>query len=151
MARNQRQNKILEIISDKDIETQTDLVTQLKKLKYNITQATVSRDIKELGLIKTLSNESGKYKYTFVESDKNSNMNGKFSTIFKDSIIKVQPAQNLVVIKTLKGMAEAVTNYIDQLHLENSLGTVSGNDTVMITCKDNDCALLTYEQIMNML
>ena len=148
MARNDRQNKILELISSKDIDTQSGLVSELKKQKFNVTQATVSRDIKDLGLIKTLSKDGNKYKYTYVDSDSNTGVSSKFGDIYKESIVKVQPVKNLVLIKTIKGMASAVANYVDRLGLENSMGTVNGTDTVMVICQDDDFALLTYEEVV---
>ena len=111
MARSSRQSKILEIISAKEIETQDELVAELRKLNYDITQATISRDIKELGLIKILS-DSKKYKYAYVDSSEQQ-VSNKYLGIFKESIISVKAVKNLVVIKTLKGVSSAVSNCIE--------------------------------------
>ncbi|MDD4815800.1 MAG: arginine repressor [Clostridia bacterium] len=146
MARSSRQSKILELISTKEIETQDELVTQLKNANYDITQATISRDIKELGLIKILSNESGKYKYAIVENGDQA-VSSKYISVFKEAVISIKQAQNLCVIKTMKGMASAICGVIDKLNLENVLGAVCGDDTVMIILPNNNQA----EEISNTL
>jgi|AntRauTorcE11897_2_1112592.scaffolds.fasta_scaffold00001_124 transcriptional regulator of arginine metabolism len=150
MARTARQSKILELISAKVIETQDELVSQLRQLNYDVTQATVSRDIKELGLIKILT-DSKKYKYAFVDSSTTHQISEKFAGIFKEGIISIKPAKNLVVVKTLKGMANAISSFIDKMNMEYSLGCVYGDDTVMIICQDDDNALLTYEKLSTVL
>ena len=131
MARSSRQSKILELISTKEIETQDDLVNHLKNDNYDITQATISRDIKELGLIKILSNESGKYKYAIVDNGDQA-VSNKYISVFKEAVISIKQAKNLCVIKTIKGMASAICGVIDKLNLENVLGAVCGDDTVMV-------------------
>ena len=131
MARSVRQSKILELISTREIETQDELVALLREAKFDITQATISRDIKELGLIKILSAESGKYKYSIVESGEQA-VSNKYISIFKEAVISIRPAQNLVVLKTIKSMAGAICGLIDKLNLDSVLGSVAGDDTVMI-------------------
>lgn len=131
MARSVRQSKILELISTREIETQDELVALLREAKFDITQATISRDIKELGLIKILSAESGKYKYSIVESGEQA-VSNKYISIFKEAVISIRPAQNLVVLKTIKSMAGAICGLIDKLNLDGVLGSVAGDDTVMI-------------------
>ena len=145
MARGTRQSKILEIISSKEIETQDDLVTELRNLGFDITQATISRDIKELGLIKVLT-DSKKYKYALVDS-KDQQISDKFSSMLKQGVISVKLAQNLVVIKTVKGFAAAISTFMDKIGLEYSMGCVYGDDTVMVITLSNQEALLTYEQV----
>ena len=108
MARSARQSKILEIIQMKEIETQDELVSELRALNFDITQATISRDIKELGVIKILS-DSKKYKYAYVDSSEQQ-VSNKYLGIFKESIISVKAVKNLVVIKTLKGNKKRVWN-----------------------------------------
>ena len=149
MARSNRQSKILEIISAQEIENQNDLVTALRALDYDVTQATISRDIKELGLIKILT-DNKRYKYALVDSA-DQQISDKFAGIFKESIISIKPAKNLVVVKTLRGVASAISAFIDKMNLEYSLGCVYGEDTVMIICPENDEALLTYEKLSTML
>ncbi|MDD3397419.1 MAG: arginine repressor [Clostridia bacterium] len=146
MARSSRQSKILELISTKEIETQDELVNELKNLSFEITQATISRDIKELRLIKILCSESGKYKYAVVENE-NQAVSNKYIFVFKEAVISIKKAQNLCVLKTIKGMASAVCGIIDKLNLENVLGAVSGDDTVMIILPDELYALNTTETL----
>lgn len=146
MARSSRQSKILEIISTKEIETQDELVNELKNLNFDITQATISRDIKELRLIKILSSETGKYKYAVVENE-NQAVSNKYILVFKEAVISIKNAQNLCVLKTIKGMASAVCGIIDKLNLENVMGSVCGDDTVMIILPDDFYALNTTETL----
>ena len=131
MARSVRQSKILELISTREIETQDELVALLREAMFDITQATISRDIKELGLIKILSADSGKYKYAIVENGEQA-VSNKYISIFKEAVISIRPAQNLVVLKTIKTMAGAICGLIDKLNLDGVLGAVAGDDTVMI-------------------
>jgi transcriptional regulator of arginine metabolism len=148
MARSARQSKILEIIQAKEIETQDDLVRELRALNYDITQATISRDIKELGLIKIMS-DSKKYKYAYVDSSEQQ-VSSKYMGIYKEAIISVKTAQNLVVIKTLKGVSNAVSGFIDKLNLKSVLGTTYGDETVMVICPDNDDASEICDKLLEM-
>lgn len=130
MARSARQSKILEIISTKEIETQDELARELKNANFEITQATISRDIKELGLTKILSS-TGKYKYCFVGGEEQI-ISNKYISIFKEAVISVKSALNIVVIKTIKGLGPSVCNFVDKLNLSDLMGAVSGDDTVML-------------------
>ena len=107
MARSARQSKILELISTKEIETQDELVAALRAANFDITQATISRDIKELGLIKILSAETGKYKYSIVDNGEQA-VSNKYINVFKEAVISIKTAQNLSVIKTIKGIGYRV-------------------------------------------
>ena len=140
MARSVRQSKILELISTREIETQDELVSCLRAANFDITQATISRDIKELGLIKILSAESGKYKYAIVESGDQA-VSNKYISIFKECVISIKQAQNLVVLKTIKCMANSICSFVDKLNLDNILGAVCGDDTVMIILPNNLLAM----------
>lgn len=134
-----RQAAILDLISENAIETQEELLNRLKEKGYNVTQATVSRDIKELRLLKTLSND-GKYRYTSYSksiSDANQNING----FINRSVISVKAAHNMVVIKTLAGMANAICASIDSVDFKGVLGTIAGDDTIFIVCADNEKAV----------
>ena len=135
MARSSRQSKILEIIKAKEIETQDDLVRELRALNFDITQATISRDIKELGLIKIMTDDK-RYKYAYVDSSEQQ-VSGKYMGIYKEAIISIKSAQNLVVIKTLKGVANAISSFVDKLNMKNVLGTTYGDETVMVICSDS--------------
>ena len=137
MARNSRQSKILELISLQEIETQEELVSALKDANFDVTQATVSRDIKELGLIKILT-DSKKYKYAVVSSNVQA-LSNKCLNIFKECVISVKSAMNLTIVKVIKGTAGMVSGLIDQLSLSQVLGCTYGDDTVMvITCDQDD-------------
>ncbi len=130
MARSARQSKILELISTKEIETQDELARELKNAGFDITQATISRDIKELGLTKILSS-TGKYKYCFVGSEEQV-ISNKYITIFKEAVISVKSAMNIAVVKTMKGMASGVCGFVDKLNLNELMGACYGDDTVML-------------------
>ncbi len=149
MARSSRQSKILELISTKEIETQEELAKELKNANFEITQATISRDIKELGLTKILSS-SGKYKYAILGGEQQV-VSNKYINIFKESVISVKPALNLAVVKTIKGMAAGVCSFIDKLNLNELLGATCGDDTVMLifpsTTLANE-AVVTLQDIM---
>ena len=150
MARSVRQSKILELISTREIETQDELVALLREAKFDITQATISRDIKELGLIKILSAESGKYKYSIVESGEQA-VSNKYISIFKEAVISINTAQNLVVLKTIKGMAGAICSFVDKLNLDSVMGAVAGDDTVMIIFPTNNHAEASAKSINKMI
>lgn len=146
MARSLRQNKILEIISKYEIETQDELVQSLRNLDFDVTQATVSRDIKELGLIKILS-ENKKYKYAYVETSEQT-LSNKLMNLYKQMVIGVKTAQNLVVVKTLKGFASAVSQNIDKMNFEKIMGLVYGDDTVMCITENNQEALDVCDKLL---
>ncbi len=129
-----RQNKILDIISTYDVETQDKLVEQLKKSGYQATQATVSRDIKELQLIKTLTPD-GHYKYT---SNTNSEQlpSERFVTIFRETIKAVESSGNIIVVKTLSGCANAAGEAIDTMNMNHVVGSVAGDNTLLMVIDD---------------
>lgn len=129
-----RHKKILEIIETKEIETQEELSDELKKQGLNVTQATVSRDIKELRLIKTLT-RGGKYKYTILNGQDNI-LSDRLVKIFKNSIISIDYAGNILVMKTLTGSAQAAAAAIDAAGLEEVVGTIAGDDTIFLLIRD---------------
>lgn len=144
MSRASRQSKILSIISAKDIETQDELVASLQKSGYTVTQATISRDIKELGLIKTLT-PSGKYKYV-TKQKVDSNLSGKLLNIVRETIISVVTANNLCIVKTLTDNASAVSGAIEQLGLDEVVGIVADRSTILIVCNSaKDAGSLSQE------
>ena len=149
MARSLRQNKILEIIAKNEIETQDELVQSLRNLNFDVTQATVSRDIKELGLIKILS-DSKKYKYAYVETSEQQ-ISNKIVGIYKEVVISIKIAQNIVVLNTLKGFAGGISSYIDKMNIEKLIGTVYGDDTVMCITENNTDAEGVYEKLINLI
>ncbi len=149
MARNSRQAKILELISNKEIETQEELVNELKNAGYDVTQATISRDIKELALIK-ITAESGKYKYATISSGTTA-VSSKVSGLFKQCVLSIKKAMNLVVVKTHKGTAEMVASYFDQMAISEVMGITYGNDTVMLISGDIEDAYVVQNKLLDMI
>lgn len=130
-----RQETLLQIISTMDVETQDELVSILRKKGYDVTQATISRDIKELRLIKTLG-ENGSYKYAQPETSDNKSLSAMMR-IFADSVLSIEGSGNLVVIKTLSGSANAAAEAIDSLKWPEVLGTLAGDNTIFLALKDS--------------
>lgn len=149
MARNSRQSKILELISTQEIETQEELVSALRDANFDVTQATISRDIKELGLIKILT-DSKKYKYTVVSSSVSA-LSNKCLNIFKECVISVKSAMNLTIVKVIKGTAGMVSGLIDQLSLSQILGCTYGDDTVMVITQSEDDSEIVKEKLSSLL
>ena len=129
MARSSRQSKILEIISSKEVETQEELAYELKKANFQTTQATISRDIKELGLTKILSS-SGGYKYAII--GESANVPSSFLALFKECVISIKSLNNFILIKTVKGFASSVCSMVDRFNIKDLQGAVYGDDTVML-------------------
>ncbi len=146
----QRQAKILELIEHNEIETQEELSMRLRDLGYDTTQATVSRDIKELRLIKILS-PSGKYRYATSTQEAENSFVSRLQNIFRECVTGVDAAQNIVVIKTLPALASAAAMAIDAMRVPKVIGTISGDDTVFIVMRDNESALDFCEDTKNML
>ncbi|KAB3537393.1 arginine repressor [Alkaliphilus pronyensis] len=130
-----RHAKILEIIDNKEIETQEELSEELRKIGLNVTQATVSRDIKELRLIKVLS-KTGKYKYATLKSQ-DSVLSDRLIRLFKDSILSIEHSGNLLVLKTIPAAAQAAASAIDAAGFEGVVGTVAGDDTIFVLIREN--------------
>ncbi len=138
-----RQAKILELISANEIETQEELQAMLLESGFDVTQATISRDIKELRLVKDLSSK-GKYYYSTGKRN-TENINRRAGGIFNESIIKIDYAMNIVVIKCFAGMANAVCAAIDTMSIDNVLGSIAGDDTIFILCSNENAAMnFTY-------
>lgn len=129
-----RHAMILELIEKNEIETQDELAKHLKQHNFNVTQATVSRDIKELRLIKALS-EDGVYKYATVDKTE-AGLQDRFNAIFSQSVVSVTSAGNLVVIKTIPGTASAAGEAVDSLKWQEIAGTIAGDNTVFVAVKD---------------
>ncbi|WP_099204197.1 arginine repressor [Scatolibacter rhodanostii] len=144
-----RHAKILEIIKEMDVDTQEELLKYLRDAGFDITQATVSRDIKELRLVKTLS-RSGKYRYS-TGNESVGDISSKFYTLFADSVNSVESAQNMVVIKTLTGMAQAVCAAMDSMPWQNFIGTLAGDDTIFVVCRNESAALETQEEFRKLI
>lgn len=129
-----RHTKILDLIENYEIETQEELAHRLKECGFNVTQATVSRDIKELRLIKVLTKE-GRYKYATIKHQE-SGISDRFVKLFRDSVTSIDSASNMVVIKTLPGAANAAAAALDTLSLKEVVGTLAGDDTIFILVRD---------------
>lgn len=136
MARTGRQLKLIEIINHYEIETQEALADALRKEGFLVTQATVSRDIKDLGLIKVMTaNKTYKYAQPASVEQKNS---GKMLNLFRDSVISIDFAGNLIVIKTIAGGANTAAGLIDKLNFTEVIGCVAGDDTILVVIKQAD-------------
>ena len=145
-----RQIKILEIVKNKNIETQNQLIDELHKAGFSSTQATISRDIKELRLVKELTVD-GAYKYVYSSGASENNHSERLRTIFHESVINVDYAQNIIVLKTLPGLAPAACSAIDAMNFEGKVGSLAGDDTAMIIMRDNDSAVKISEEISSFL
>ncbi|MEZ0536075.1 arginine repressor [Caldicellulosiruptoraceae bacterium PP1] len=140
-----RQQRILDIIQNNEIETQEELVEILKNLGYDVTQATISRDIKELRLTKVLT-ETGKYKYAVLGTKEN-NITEKLIKVFSEAIINVDTADNLVIIKTIMGAAQSAAAAVDSLDWPEVVGTIAGDDTIFIATKSIEYAEKIVDRI----
>lgn len=142
--KNSRHKKILEIIRSQNVETQEELMQKLCESGYSVTQATVSRDINTLRLVK-IPDGSGGYKYS--ETGLKSSANTlKYFAMFTENVTSVSRGQNIVCLKCLTGMAQAVCASFDSINKENIVGTIAGEDTIFILCKtDKDAEALTDE------
>lgn len=139
MMKARRHEKILELIGDHAIDTQDELLTLLGESGFPVTQATISRDIKELRLVKTLTPD-GRYRYAVQAAPEKSEMSGKFLTIFSESVREIESAGNLVVIKCYTGMANAVCAALDSLNWTGVVGTIAGDDTIFLAVRDDHTA-----------
>ncbi|MFU0791515.1 transcriptional regulator AhrC/ArgR [Virgibacillus proomii] len=149
MSKIQRHIKIRELITENEIETQDELVDRLKKLGYNVTQATISRDIKELHLIK-VATPKGSYKYS-LPADQRFNPLDKLKRLVMDAFVKIDHASHFIVLKTLPGNAQAVGALIDQLDWQEIMGTICGDDTCLIICKTEADTLTIKDRFIEML
>jgi transcriptional regulator of arginine metabolism len=140
-----RHNKILEIITDYDIDTQDELIRRLKLSGFDVTQATVSRDIRDLKLVK-ISTAEHKYKYALSPRD-DIHISAKYRNIIKETIIKVDFANNFVVLRTYSGMAQAAAAAVDGMGWSEIVGTIAGDDTIFVLMRDNTAAIEFSEKL----
>jgi transcriptional regulator of arginine metabolism len=147
--KSQRQIKIRDLITHQVIETQEDLVEQLRNGGFNVTQATVSRDIKELHLIKVPSND-GKYKYS-MPSDQKFNPLHKLKRSLSDNFVHMDSADNLVVMKCLPGTANAIGALIDNMEWNELIGTICGDDTILMIFKSSKDSQIIVTKIYEMM
>ena len=143
--KNARQQKILELIEKYDIDTQETLIERLSEVGIEVTQTTISRDIKQLKLVKGMTGK-GTYKYVFpaVKKDNNAPV---LNSALTDSVIKIEAAKNIVVVKTYPGMANALAVCVDSLEQSNIVGSVAGDDTILLVIKDDETAKHVEEKL----
>lgn len=146
----QRQSKILQLIEQHDIETQMELTEHLIRAGFETTQATVSRDIKELHLVKTAS-KSGRNKYAAATGQAETGFSGRLRTIFREGVLSYDYAQNIVVIKTMPGLASAACSALDGMHLADVVGTIAGDDTGFLVLRTTESAHAFCDDLKKML
>ena len=145
-----RQSKILEIISQENIETQEQLLAKLQERGITSTQATISRDIKQLHLIKEPVGQ-GVYKYAVSGNRTKLNVAEKLRTIFRECIISIDSAGNIVVIKTMPGLANGACSALDNMEMNDIVGSLAGDDTALLIMRDTESARSFCEEIHEML
>ena len=146
----QRQSKILVLIEKEQIDTQEDLSRRLKEWGFSTTQATISRDIKELRLVKVMTPD-GTYKYASAASENEAGMMGRIRNIFKESVVAINSAQNSVVIKTLPGLDSAAGYAVDALRQPDIVGSIAGDDTVFVVMSSTEKAETFREEARSLL
>lgn len=147
--KSKRHNKILEIINNSDIETQEELAEALKLSGYDVTQATVSRDIKLLKLVK-MQDENGKYKY-IAPTKEERDINDKLYSILKNAAVSVEQVDKFVVVKTLTGAASAAAEAIDSLYTSDVAGTIAGDNTIFVLVRTDEKALELIAKVRKMI
>ena len=148
--KNSRQNMILEIISQENIETQKQLLNRLQERGITSTQATISRDIKQMHLIKEPVGQ-GVYKYAVSGNRTKLNFAEKLRTIFRESITSIDYAKNIVVLKTMPGLASAACSALDNMELSYMVGSLAGDDTAFLLMRDEESAVAFCEELKGML
>ncbi len=140
-----RHAEIIELINKYEIDTQEELTKRLQDAGFKVTQATVSRDIRELKLTK-VAGDNGKQKYVVLQN-KESDLYDKYVQVLKTGFLSMDKAQNILVIKTVAGMAMAVAAALDELHISGIVGSIAGDDTIMCAVRDNEEIVRVMEQI----
>ena len=145
-----RHARILEIIKSTPVETQDELTELLIQSGFQTTQATVSRDIKELKLAK-VPDSNGRYKYAVKSYDEDIKLSAKFKTILEETVLRIDVSTSIVVIKTFPGMAQAAASAIDNMNWQEIVGTIAGDDTIFVALRTTDDALLLCDKIKELL
>ena len=140
----------MEIISNRNVETQEQLLALLQDEGFRATQATISRDIKELRIVKELTS-LGTYRYTTTNSEVASSFSARLNTIFRECVTGFDYAQNIIIIRTLPGLASAAGSAIDAMNMSMVVGSLAGDDTVMIVMRDNNSAAAFCGEIKNLI
>ena len=141
----ERHSKIVELIGKYEIETQEELAEHLKEEGYQVTQATISRDIRELKLTKA-SGENGRQRYMVMQT-----LSDKYIRILRDGFVSMDMAQNILVIKTVSGMAMAVAAALDAIHFHEIVGCIAGDDTILCAVRSLDDTILVMEKIRKLI
>ena len=134
-----RQEKIIQLITENAIETQEEILVYLREHGFDVTQATVSRDIKQLKLIKTQTND-GRYKYSVSSNNSRENISSKFVSLFSETVTGIDYANNIVVVKCYVGMANAACAAFDAMKFDGVVGSLSGDDTIFIAMRSEELA-----------
>ena len=148
--KNDRQNQLLQIITEESIETQEQLLERLQARGIKSTQATISRDIKELHLIKEPAGQ-GRYRYAVSAHRTKLNFADRLRTIFKEGVLSADYAQNLVVLKTMPGLAQGAASALDSMEINDMVGCLAGDDTVMVVMRDTESAADVTLELKDML
>jgi transcriptional regulator of arginine metabolism len=148
--KSKRQLKIMELIKERDIQTQQELAVILRQEGIEVTQATVSRDVKQLGLIK-VPNESGGYKYSLPPRHKEKvNANSRMKRMFQDSVVELNFSENLIVVNTLPGTAQGVAALLDNSDWQHVIGTIAGDDTILLVIKPQEKVTEVMKQLKSL-
>ena len=145
-----RQNKIIELINAYEIDTQEKLASMLRESGFEVTQATISRDIKELRIVKELTS-LGTYHYTSASREVSNTISDRLNTIFRECVTSFDYAQNIIVIHTLPGLANAAASALDAMSRSVLLGTLAGDDTVVAIMRDNNSAAAFCGEIRSLM
>ena len=148
--KSKRQAKIMEIISTTNVETQEQLLQELQEAGFTSTQATISRDIKELRIVKELTT-LGTYRYTTAAKEMTGTFSSRLNTIFRECVTGFDYAQNIVVIHTLPGLANAAASAMDAMNMSVVLGTLAGDDTVIVIMRDTNAAAAFCGEIKSLM
>lgn len=144
-----RHEKIIEIIGQREIETQEELARALREAGYEVTQATVSRDIRELKLTK-MQIGNGRQKYVIMRGH-DARLSDKYIRVLRDAFVSMDQAQNIIVMKTFSGMAMAVAAALDALHIPQVVGCIAGDDTIMMAIRTSEDAAIVMKQLHEMI
>ncbi len=142
----ERQGKVLQTIRENSVETQEDLAILLQKAGFDVTQATISRDIKELGITKTPTG-NGRYRYVLPKEKVFEDSKERVRRLFQDSVISIDSSENLIVIRTLMGNAHAVAAVIDDMGIPRIVGTIAGDDTILVVVKPKSAVISVMEKL----
>ncbi|MBR6238372.1 MAG: arginine repressor [Lachnospiraceae bacterium] len=150
VGKRERQKRITELVEEEVIETQEELSERLRAEGYEVTQATVSRDIAQLRLNK-VPTPDGKQRYTSTVRGEDSHLSAKYARVFKDGFMSMDNAQNILVIKTVSGMAMAVAASIDAMNMKEVVGSIAGDDTIMVAIRTTEETKIVMDKLREIL